>query len=551
MSDAVLSLNAVSFAWPDGTPALSNVSASFSRGLTSLIGDNGSGKSTLLRLIAGELTPTSGTISAGRVSYLRQTPGEGQSVADVIGRGATLRALARLEAGDASPEVFDAIGDDWDAPARALEILAPFGLGDTDLGRAAASLSGGERMLLALTAIRAEASADTVTLLDEPTNNLDASARERVYAMLSSWPGTLLVVSHDRALLRLVDATAELYAGELRLFGGNIDVYDELIATEQAAAMQAASSAKQEVKAAKRQRQDAEQTLAHRKRTAKKASDNMPKILAGTLAENAQKSAAGLRRTLDQRIDSAQAKLDAADARVREEERIRIELPDPGLPRSRRLLALGDLILQGPERVALQGDNGSGKSTILRTVLAAPRSQATTVTIPGALPDSTPAGHPASRPSNPTGPVGSLEGTLWSERVGYLAQQLDALDPTLSALENVQQVAPQQTPGEIRNRLARLLLRGDMVDRPISTLSGGERFRAALAQLLLAEPPAELLILDEPTNNLDLRSIEQLGQALDAYRGALLVVSHDEDFLQRIGVGQRWTLKDGELHAQF
>lgn len=535
MSDAVLSLNAVSFAWPDGTPSLSNISATFSRGVTSLIGDNGSGKSTLLRLIAGELTPASGTISAGRVSYLRQTPGEGQSVADVIGLGVTLRALAHLEAGDASPEVFDAIGDDWDAPARALEILAPFGLGEADLERAATTLSGGERMLLALTAIRAEASADTATLLDEPTNNLDARTRERVYEMFPSWPGTLLIVSHDRALLRLVDATAELYAGQLRIFGGNIDVYDELIATEQAAAVQAATSAKQEVKAAKRQRQDVEHTLAHRKRTAKKASENMPKILAGTLVENAQKSAAGLRRTLDQRIDSAQAKLDAADARVRQEEHIRIELPDPGLPKSRRLLALGGLLLQGPERVALQGDNGSGKSTILRTLLAAPRGQATAITIPS---------------RNPGGSSGTLEGTLWSERVVYLAQQLDALNPELSALENVQQVAPEQTPGEIRNRLARLLLRGDMVDRPVATLSGGEHFRAALAQLLLAEPPADLLILDEPTNNLDLRSIEQLGHALDAYRGALLVVSHDEDFLQRIGVGQRWMLHDGELRAR-
>lgn len=187
-------------------------------------------------------------------------------------------------------------------------------------------------------------------------------------------------------------------------------------------------------------------------------------------------------------------------------------LPDPGVPRGRRLAELHDedrtFVVQGPERVALVGPNGSGKSTLLAQVVR---------------------GAPAV--------AGRPHGRLLTDRVGYLPQRLDGLDDDAGALANVQRVAPGTPAGTIRNQLARLLLRGDAADRPVRTLSGGERFRVALARLLLADPPAQLLVLDEPTNNLDIASVDRLAEALDAFRGALLVVSHDTGFLRRIGVG--------------
>ena len=181
------------------------------------------------------------------------------------------------------------------------------------------------------------------------------------------------------------------------------------------------------------------------------------------------------------------------------------------MPRGRRLIEFYDrdrtIIVQGPERVAIVGPNGSGKSTLLQQL----------VTAGAATPD-------------------RAHGTLLTEQLGYLPQRLDVLDESTSALNNVKAVAPDTPPGAIRNQLARLLLRGDSVDRAVHTLSGGERFRVALATLLFAEPPPQLLILDEPTNNLDIASVEQLAGALDAYRGALLVVSHNQAFLDRLGV---------------
>jgi ATPase subunit of ABC transporter with duplicated ATPase domains len=125
---------------------------------------------------------------------------------------------------------------------------------------------------------------------------------------------------------------------------------------------------------------------------------------------------------------------------------------------------------------------------------------------------------------------------LHTDRVGYLPQRVDGLDDAATVLENVRTAAPEAPPAEVRNRLARFLIRGATVDRPVGALSGGERFRVALARLLLADPPPQLLVLDEPTNNLDLDTVDQLVDALSAYRGAVLVVSHDDAFLARLGL---------------
>ncbi|BCW09250.1 ABC transporter [Arthrobacter sp. NtRootA4] len=517
-----ITLTDVRLQWPDGTTALTGISGTFGVGRTGLVGSNGAGKSTLLRLIAGVLTPTSGRISTnGEVGYLPQTLTlkTDSTVADLLGIGPKLRALRAIESGDAAVENFETVGDDWDIETRADESLRHIGFSGSDLDRNVGEISGGEAMLVAITGLRLQRTA--ITLLDEPTNNLDRDARARLSGLITSWPGTLVVVSHDLSLLELMDNTAELHAGELTVFGGPYSAWRSHMDEQQAAAVQAAQAAKQAVKIEKRQRQDAETKLAKRARTGQSSYDNKKgsKILMNQRASDAQVSAGKLRSGSDDKVNAARTALDEASSRIREEERISLNLPDPDVPRGRRIAELRGtnraFFVEVPERVAIIGANGVGKTTLLERVVAGE-----------SLPDNDEVSDVVES--------GTAGGRLLTGRAGYLRQRLDGLDDAATTLENVQASAPSVPEGEIRNQLARFLLRGDSVYRPVHTLSGGERFRVSLARLLFADPPPQVLILDEPTNNLDIQSVDQLVEALNAYRGAVILVSHDDDFLDRL-----------------
>ena len=528
-------LDRVSFTWPDGTAALTDVSGSFGTGRTGLVGRNGSGKSTLLRLVAGELTASGGHIArTADAAYLPQrlTLDVDRPVADLLGVGDTLRALRAIESGDADPRHFDAVGSDWDVEARSHAALAEAGLAPDMLERSVGQLSGGEAVLTAIAGIRLRGS--SITLLDEPTNNLDREARARLHDMVRSWRGALVVVSHDTSLLELMDDTSELYANELSVFGGPYSQWRAWLDAEQGAARDAERAARQAVRREKRQRIEAETTLSRRAAMGQKAFDEkrVPKIVANGRRMAAQVSAGKLRGEKADREASAREALDLAERRVRDDDTVTIDLPDPGVPAGRRIATLGDgersWIIQGPERVALIGPNGAGKTTLLERLVG--------VGAPGAF-------------DAPDGSLqGSANGTLHTDRVGYLPQRVDGLDDAASVLDNVAPSAPDVTVVELRNRLARFLIRGAAVARPVGTLSGGERFRVALARLMLAAPPPQLLVFDEPTNNLDLDTVDQLVDAIAAYRGAVLVVSHDDAFLERIGVDLVLELdRDGTL----
>ncbi|MFD5244476.1 ribosomal protection-like ABC-F family protein [Amycolatopsis sp. NPDC058340] len=536
MSDAFVVVSALSFAWPDDTPVFDDLSFTVPGGRTGLVAPNGAGKSTLLKLIAGELRPVSGTVSTqGVLGYLPQSlPLTAElTVAEVLGIAPQLAALSAIESGDASDEHFTAIGNDWDIEERTRAQLDRLGLDGIALDRSLRTLSGGQIISLGLAAQLLKR--PDILLLDEPTNNLDLDARRKLYGVLEDWSGCLLLVSHDRELLDRMDRIAELDRGDLRYHGGNFTQYEAAVKAEQEVAERNVRSAEQEVKREKREMQQARERAARRAGNAARNLGNagLPKIFAGTMKRNAQESAGKANETHAARVSEAKNRLDEAERSLRDDHKIALILPGTNVPAGRtmfhgehiqvryggRNVFAGDgvdLTIRGPERIALTGGNGTGKSTLLRVLNG------------DLTPDS--------------GVLKRAEG-----RIAYLSQRLDLLDLDRTIAENFATFAPSLPESQRMTLLARFLFRGARSQLPVGVLSGGERLRATLACVLFAEPAPQLLLLDEPTNNLDLVSVGQLESALGAYQGAFVVVSHDERFLKEIKVDRRVRLADGAL----
>ncbi|MCG7596993.1 ABC-F family ATP-binding cassette domain-containing protein [Mycobacterium sp. PSTR-4-N] len=527
----------VSFAWPDETPLFTDLSFTVGPGRTGLVAPNGAGKSTVLRLAAGELHPAAGSVSTvGTVGYLPQTlpllhDRTDGTVAELLGIADVLAALDALTAGDSRDEVFTAIGDDWDVEERARAQLDRLGLDHIGLHRSLGTLSGGEVVTLGLA--RELLQRSDILLLDEPTNNLDVDARGRLYEALDDVPGCLLLVSHDRMLLDRMDRIDELRGGEITSYGGNFTAYRAAVDAADSAARSAVRQAEQHLKRQKRDRQQARERADRRSGAAKRSLPDagIPKIIAGAMKRRAQETAGRTDDVHARRIDDARTRLNEAETLLRDDDALTLDLPDTAVPAGRMVLRCNaiavtradrevlsgvEFSIRGPERIALTGPNGSGKTTLLRVLL---------------------------------GDLAPDRGTVERSggRVAYLSQRLDLLDDDATLADNLAAHAPGLSVTRRRHLLAQLLFGDEAVDRTVSTLSGGERLRATLACVLFAEPAPELLLLDEPTNNLDLVSVAQLEQALQAYRGAFVVVSHDEMFLDAIGVDRVLHLRAGGL----
>lgn len=393
-SAPVAVLSHAALTWPDGIPALADATLSIHACRTGIVGANGSGKTTLLRLLSEELTPTAGAVEVhGPVAVLPQsiTTRDG-TLASAMGVEPVLDALARLDSGDYSDSVYTAIGDEWDIEARAEAALHADGLGyvlDTAIPSASpwkrelVTLSGGEVMRIALAGLRLKS--PRLTLLDEPTNNLDRDAREALYAQVDAWNhGALVVVSHDRDLLERMDRTVQVHDGAVRTFDGPYSVYRAALEAEQKAALNALQAAKTHAAKEKRDRMianDRRQKLdARGRKTA--GSAGISRMEADALKKKAATTTAASRQLHEAREADAQRAIHEADAAVRRDERIRVDLEATRVPGGREILRLttavapdrpasapAQLIVRGPERIALHGPNGSVKTTLLNAIM--------------------------------------------------------------------------------------------------------------------------------------------------------------------------------------
>ena len=531
MSRQPIELRNLAYTLPDGRTLFAHVSASIGDELVGLVGANGIGKTTLLRIIAGEIAPARGSVAgAERIGYVPQEPAFAStlSVGAALGLGGAREALGRVERGVASAADLEITTDYWARLARVQSGLAGLGLDYLDVEMPVSRCSGGERTRLSL--LGAMLGNPSHLVLDEPTNHLDLESRAHLRDALLEWHGGAIIVSHDRRLLAHVDRIFGLSETGLTAYGGGFDLYQAQRELERSAAQRRLQDAERQLAAAKRSAQQdrekqerraaAGRNKAHRK--------GVSRIEIGAAKEQAGQSSR--RSSAERRARVTEAAEQARTERASNPARAPLSFDSAGVrtpagrnvldvdqlsfayPGERRLFAPLTFSLPAAGRMAVEGRSGAGKSTLLKLLAG----------ITG--------GHEGSIATAARHPV-------------YLDQRFDSvLDAGATVLENFARRNPGLSVTEARTRLARFMFRNQDAVRKVGSLSGGEKLRAALACVLASEPPSDLLLLDEPTNNLDLAGIEYLEESLASYPGALVVVSHDSDFLERIQVRQRLRL---------
>ncbi|MCQ4163988.1 ATP-binding cassette domain-containing protein [Tahibacter harae] len=525
MTNPSLALQRAAFVLPDGRTLFSAIDLELDQRRTALIGRNGVGKSVLAQLLCGRLEPTAGRCRRnGRVHYLAQqiVPPAEATVAQVAGVAPVLAALARIEAGSTAAADFDRVGEHWDMRQRLEAVLREHDLGHLAAEQPAHSLSGGELTRVALAG--AWLSEADFLVLDEPSNHLDRAQRELLQRRLREWPRGLLLVSHDRELLRTMQRIVELSAAGLHDYGGGYDFHVARRAGERGQAAQELARARLERRRGeaelREQRERQQRRQSRGQREGRQA--NQAPILLGLQKQRSEQSAGRLDQQQTARREALAAQVSAAAQRVEPEQDIVVFAPAAAAAAAPRRaavldqvilpygLAAGrplDLVIAGGQRIGLTGANGSGKSTLLKVLCAAlaPPGGQCALHVP----------------------------------VAYLGQRLELLDAQQALLPQLLALQARANEAELRSRLALLGLDSAAVACPAGQLSGGERLKAALACALYRDQPAGLLLLDEPSNHLDLSSLQALEQMLRQYHGALVVVSHDAAFLAQLGLDTR------------
>ncbi len=493
-------------------PVFENISWQINSGRKiGLIGSNGTGKTTLFRIIAGELKPEKGQVfrSRGlRIGFLRQEvrlEGELSLFDQMLKPFAELltvhRELLELERGMAESreghsqrrlsdilhrysklrEHYEHSGG-YTYESKIKSVLFGLGFSEADFTKRASVLSGGQKNIAALAQVLL--SRPKLLLLDEPTNHLDIEATRWLERFLKEFPGTVIVVSHDRYLLnRAVESIVELEDGQLQFYAGSYSVYLDQKSTRHA----------QQLKQYQLQQKE-------RRRT----EEFIRRNIAGQKTKQAQSRRKALQKMAPIAPPPTEKKRIAPALQSSGRQGL-VVLSCQNLTKNFGPFCLFrnlSLTVCRGERVALLGPNGSGKSTLLKILAGRERPDAGNCRV----------GH--------------------NVQIGFYQQDLGPLKRSNTVLEEVWLARPNLPEPDLRSYLARFLFSGEEAFRPVGSLSGGEQSRVALAKLMLTE--ANLLLLDEPTNHLDIAARDALEQALCEYDGTLLVVSHDRYFLDRM-----------------
>lgn len=502
-----------------------------------LVGDNGSGKSTLLQLFTGALSPDSGSI---RISdshwYFPQHVSQldNLTVAQVLQVQDKLEALDAIENGSAAPKHFEKLANDWTIHNRLYQAVAKWGLSQITPQTPFKSLSGGQktRVLIAGIALHQP----KLILMDEPTNHLDTSVRNRLYRFIKNSNLTFLIVSHDRQLLNVCNPIYELSSLGIKKYGGNYDFYEQQKRIEMEAIEHQIHHTKQSIsEAQKNHRETMQRKQKLDARASKKARQaNLPKIIANAAKNSAENSSSRLKDVHEEKIRGEKQHLRELKQKKRSLKNIKIRLDDSSLHTGKNLYEAKQVnyawldsnllwdeplsfIIQSGERIRFTGSNGSGKSTLLHLL---------------------------------NNDIKSTKGSLLilSEHRLLMDQEYSLIDQNATVLEQAGSENQIKKPDhELKTLLHRNLFDETVWDQKCETLSGGEMMRLTLCCLSLQTNHPDTILLDEPTNNLDLRNLKILTQAISDYQGTLIVVSHDSYFIEEIGIDRELNLSTSNI----
>jgi ATPase subunit of ABC transporter with duplicated ATPase domains len=496
-----------------------------SRDKIALIGNNGTGKSTLLKIIAGELTPHEGQLTLDTTPYyIPQLFGQYNhlTVAQALRIDGKLLALQQILAGNVTEHQLALLNDDWTIEERCQEALQYWQLHALDLHQPMHTLSGGQKTKVFLAGIHIHQ--PQLVLLDEPSNHLDTAGRALLYQFIETTSCALIVVSHDRKLLNGLHTIAELGKRGITLYGGNYDFYAEQKQIESDALNQDIHSKEKALRKAKekeRETMERQQKLdARGKRKQEKA--GVARIMMNTLRNSAENSTSKIKSMHGEKIGGISDELQALRHELPDIDKMQFGFNNTTLHQGKILFtATGinmtfdkqrvwkedlDLQINSGERIVIKGLNGSGKTTLIRIIL---------------------------------GELEPTTGTVYRAATSsvYIDQDYSLINNPRTVYEQAQQfntTALQEH--EIKIRLNRFLFTKDDWDKTCNTLSGGERMRLMLCCLTIGNQAPDIIVLDEPTNNLDIQNIEILTAAINVYKGTLLVVSHDAHFLAQVNV---------------
>ena len=538
-----ISIQQISYIHPDKEVLFSDLNFAISKGQKlGLVGNNGCGKSTLLQIIAGQLSPSSGVIvRPDDLYYIPQHFGQYDSltIAQALRIERKQQALHAILSGDASNENFVVLDDDWNIEERSIAALDLWGLGQFTLSYPMNLLSGGEKTRVFLAGM--DIHHPSVVLMDEPTNHLDSSGRQRLYDWVEKCRSTLLVVSHDRTLLNLLPEICELEKHQINYYGGNYEFYKEQKTLMQEALQQ---RIEEKEKALRIARKVARETVERRDKQNVRGEKNnikkgVPRIVLNALQGKSEKSTSKLNSTHQEKAEKLTGERNQLRSSLSPTATLKTDFNSSSLHTGKILVTAKEINfgyhpnsdsndiqdnndfkqklwqtpisfqLKSGDRLRIEGANGSGKTTLLKLI---------------------------------TGQLQPQEGNLTRMEFTYvyLNQEYSIIDDRNSILEQAYAFNNRNLPEhEIKIILNRYLFPASEWDKSCRKLSGGEKMRLAFCCLMISNNTPDMFILDEPTNNLDIQSIEIITATIKNYTGTVIAISHDDYFIQEIGIEQR------------